>query len=754
MVTGKHKSRVVAMKSCFIRIRENVDSLGRALPDYPVELELDYPVGLKPEDRIKPGKISVAELATEPHVMADPAIWRGRHLGGNDDAAGGSTPNADFAKWLHGLIFGAGKDLAGDWDRIRECAADTGVRLVLDIEPLKLRRLRWEQIGSSPFYPGRHPKCSVVRCRLKKAAVLMRDSPVRILIAIGSRPGDAAVQAKSELQALIKALRGLPNAVRLLILIRPTRDGRVQDEERVRKRREVKSLTDHFKDFRPHIFHFIGHGSINPLNGQTYLLLYNPLTGNVPWTLDDMVTDLGANVPPFVFLNACHTVDADPQVATTEGDARQAAWSVSETFIDVVNCRAVLGMHGAVRGDTAGLFGAAFYQALIVEGKDIDDAVTEARIKVDQSRGVDAARVWDWTLPYLRRRVLPDQVLGLAANVRRFADLAATSSEYEVAKLLVDRDAERCGFLELVQPDSERVSPIVIVYGDKDVGKTDLLRSCLLATAIRGRPVKYVNLNGDSRHDGQSLLRVICDGQDDNRLIYKPLPNSAMASFYRVYNALIAGDDSGDPEVLKKHPDIAPWNRKGALERLSYDGGVQDQVEKLYGAFRNALEALPKCMREQLADELRPPGGEPDPRVLEDRRPCLIVLDQLCVETIHVDPFRNHFVAKLLEVLSGSKSADLVVALVVRKGDMKTLGLDKLKASRVAVNDLKITNFRTLAMRFFYMSTGSKPSSGSNARFRRWKRAVDFFRDGYDEDHLSDWKPIHLKMMWEVTFPN
>lgn len=140
--------------------------------------------------------------------------------------------------------------------------------------------------------------------------------------------------------------------------------------------------------------------------------------------------------------------------------------------------------------------------------------------------------------------------------------------------------------------------------------------------------------------------------------------------------------------------------------------------------------------------------------MLEDRRPCLIVLDQLCVETIHVDPFRNHFVAKLLEVLSGSKSADLVVALVVRKGDMKTLGLDKLKASRVAVNDLKITKFRTLAMRFFYMSTGSKPSSGSEARFRRWKRAVDFFRDGYDEDHLSEWKPIHLKMMWEVTFPN
>ncbi len=411
-------------------------------------------------------------------------------------------------------------------------------------------------------------------------------------------------------------------------------------------------------------------------------------------------------------------------------------------------------MHGAVRGDTAGLFGAAFYQALIVDGKDIDEAVTEARRKVDQSRGVDAARVWDWTLPYLRRRVLPNQVLGLAANVRRFADLAATSSEYEVAKLLVDRDAERCGFLDLVQPDIERVSPIVIVYGDKDVGKTDLLRSCLLATAIRGRPVKYVNLNGDSRHDGQSLLRVICDGQDDNRLIYKPLPNSAMASFYRVYNALIAGDDPGDPEVLRNHPDIAPWNRKGALERLSYDGGVQDQVEKLYGAFRNALEALPKCMREQLADELRPPGGEPDPRVLEDRRPCLIVLDQLCVETIHVDPFRNHFVAKLLEVLSGSKSADLVVALVVRKGDMKTLGLDKLKASRVAVNDLKITKFRTLAMRFFYMSTGSKPSSGSEARFRRWKRAVDFFRDGYDEDHLSEWKPIHLKMMWEVTFPN
>jgi hypothetical protein len=744
-VTGKDTSAVFAMNNCVIRIRKRVDGQGGAEPYYPVELRL--------ESRTTNGKISVAELANESVFATDPAIWRGRELGGQDDAAGGSTPNADFAKWLHGLFFGAGKDLAGDWDRIRECAADTGVRLVLDIEPLNLRRLRWEQIGISPFYPGRHPKCSVVRCSLKEAAVPMRDGPVRILIAIGSRAGDAAVQAKSELRALVKGLRGLPNAVRLLILIRPTRDGTV-DDERIGRRREVKSLTDHFADFRPHIFHFIGHGSINQLSGQSYLLLHNPKVGNVPWTLDDMVTDLGAHVPRLVFLNACHTVDADPHVTTAEGDVRHAAWSMSETFIDDLNCRAVVGMHGAVRGDTAGLFGAAFYQALIVDGKDIDEAVTAARIKVDQSRGVDRARVWDWTLPYLRRRVLPLQVLGLAGNVRRFADLASTSSEYKVAKLLVDRDAERGRFLELIQPDIERVSPIVIVYGDKDVGKTDLLRSCLLATAIRGRPVKYVNLNAGALLDDQSLLRYVCDGRNDNGLINKPLPDSAMASFYRVYNALIAGDDSGDPEVLKKHEGVAPWNRKNARERLSYDGGVQDQVEKLYGAFRKALEGLPECMRKQLADELPARGGEPDPRVLGDRRPCLIVLDQLCVDTIHVDPFRNHFVTKLLEALSLSNSADLVVVLVVRRSDMKTLGLDKLRAARVAVNDLGISNFRTLAMRFFYLSTGSKPSSASKEGFQRWKRVVDLAREGLHADHQSDWKPIQLRQMWEANFRN
>jgi hypothetical protein len=124
------------------------------------------------------------------------------------------------------------------------------------------------------------------------------------------------------------------------------------------------------------------------------------------------------------------------------------------------------------------------------------------------------------------------------------------------------------------------------------------------------------------------------------------------------------------------------------------------------------------------------------------------------VDTIHVDPFRNHFVTKLLEALSLSNSADLVVVLVVRRSDMKTLGLDKLRAARVAVNDLGITNFRTLAMRFFYLSTGSKPSSASKEGFQRWKRVVDLAREGLHADHQSDWKPIQLRQMWEANFRN
>lgn len=192
------------MKTAILKIGSDADGAS-GIRVYPVTFSID---GLESTD-----EIPVTEVAEkEKSLLLDPGSFRGRDLGGEDvlPAPNRNAPgtNAAFALWLHGLVFG--KKLASQWQTLEDSAA-AGFRLILDIVPKELSRLRWEQIGSSPVFPGRDPSCAVVRGKFDPGArVPLRDGPLRILVVVGSAKDDPNVLADQEVAALRTASRTAP----------------------------------------------------------------------------------------------------------------------------------------------------------------------------------------------------------------------------------------------------------------------------------------------------------------------------------------------------------------------------------------------------------------------------------------------------------------------------------------------------------------------------------------------------------------
>ena len=177
----------MAMKTIILTIKDKVPGPPEA-----------YPVALDVEGTVTSGSLLVAGLAEELRaLLVDPGRFQARELGGDDPAGGGPSPNDEFARWLHDFAFGG--DLKAAWNAV----VKAGFRLVLDIAPADLRRLRWEQLGASPIYPARLPNCSVVRGKFcADATAEFRDGPIKLLVVVGSAKNDENVLAEEEVAVL------------------------------------------------------------------------------------------------------------------------------------------------------------------------------------------------------------------------------------------------------------------------------------------------------------------------------------------------------------------------------------------------------------------------------------------------------------------------------------------------------------------------------------------------------------------------
>ena len=175
---------------------------------------------------------------------------------------------------------------------------------------------------------------------------------------------------------------------------------------------------------------------------------------------------------------------------------------MSDVFLDHIGTVGVLGMHSVVKGDSAGRLAATLYER-IVAGDDLDLALNQARIMIDQLQGIDLRRSWDWALPYLRVKVSPDQVLGKAPIVFRLDAEAGQVDEFRTSALFVGAVTERRHFLEMLQPDRAGKSNLIVVSGERGIGKTTLILRCLdwMAKARTSTQVRRSRLARAFRRD-------------------------------------------------------------------------------------------------------------------------------------------------------------------------------------------------------------------------------------------------------------
>ena len=150
---------------------------------------------------------------------------------------------------------------------------------------------------------------------------------------------DPAVQAEEEINSIEEALLKFDTPIELEILRLPTE----------------QELVDNMKRYKPHIFHFIGHGRKGAGVNNPVLAFEAGVSGPAwEWNEDMISVDLRDWKPRFAFVNACRT--------STE-EAATHSWGITEAFIKA-GVPAVIGMQADVLGAAAAKFPGEIYEAL------------------------------------------------------------------------------------------------------------------------------------------------------------------------------------------------------------------------------------------------------------------------------------------------------------------------------------------------------------------------------------------------------
>jgi len=348
-----------------------------------------------------------------------------------------------------------------------------GLRTILDVRDPDLQVLPWELMlrQNVPLFAS--PLNPVVRGPLDPAPTAQVSGLLlRVLVVIGSVPGDPAVKAEEEIQNLEDAARIFRREVDL----------------RIEYPHSLNDLSDMIRTFKPHVLHFTGHGGEVPRPGKAPIasLVFQDGAGGIwDWTAADVPATLAVGAPRLAFLNACRTgagVTTDPHMILN---------ALSTEFLKV-GTAGVVAMQADIAGAVAAEFAGATYAAL-ASGQPLDIALAEARYTVRQ-RSVAATR--DWCLPSLNvgvdvTQVLPPRLQMTAQQRRR---LEATPEFVEV-QAFVDRRQQRRSVDPMAVPDVEE--DILIIKGPPSTGKSAMLKWFLEGCAWCGHAVKYVDLRRD-----------------------------------------------------------------------------------------------------------------------------------------------------------------------------------------------------------------------------------------------------------------
>jgi len=272
---------------------------------------------------------------------------------------------------------------------------EVGLRVRLRFESPELGALPWEYVydPEEERFLAISPETPVVRYVPMRSATRPTavTPPLRVLVVI-SNPSDVepldVAQEKGIIEAALRE-RVDQGLVKLQLL----------------ERGVVAEMTQAMRDFKPHVFHFVGHGQFE--GNQAFVMLEDEDGYALPMgELSFREFFLGASGARVAVLNACQT-------ATTSSAQPLAGLAPRILQRDL---SAVVAMQYPMPDQAALIFSREFYRSLAL-GFPVDAAIAEARKGIFLEVGGDTQ---DWGIPVLFLRAqdgylfdiesLPDQI--------------------------------------------------------------------------------------------------------------------------------------------------------------------------------------------------------------------------------------------------------------------------------------------------------------------------------------------------------
>ena len=259
----------------------------------------------------------------------------------------------------------------------------TGVRLRLNFTDSRLMTIPWEFLYDPKRgeFLGLSGQTLLVRyTELPYPPTLGFRPPLKVLVAAPSPRDLSPLDAEQERRRMEAASKSLEEAGLIT--------SRWLDFAETKRPVSLEALHDALFTFRPHVLHFIGHGTFDEQRDEGALFFEGKETRQKEpvnsWRLAQLATS--SESLRLVFLNACKGAE------TSESEKLS---SVAASLVQK-GIPAVIGMQFMVTDEAAIEFSGKFYQRL-AEGAPVDTAVQEGRIHV----GVVKDNPLEWATPVL-----------------------------------------------------------------------------------------------------------------------------------------------------------------------------------------------------------------------------------------------------------------------------------------------------------------------------------------------------------------
>ena len=379
-------------------------------------------------------------------------------------------------------------------------------RTRLEVAP-DLADIAWE-LASSKERLFLDSKLPFFRKAIGLAASAVAPWPLDVLVILGSNEQDLrSIGGYKEESTIRGAFRPRNRTVDLHILHQPDRD----------------TIKSQIAGIRPHVLHFIGHGSEKGLE-------LSSSQGYVTWTDQAIRTDLNgaAFTPPLVYLNACRSTGREELDQNAFEALKPGQFApLAQAFLDK-GSRAVLAMQADIDGDSAAECAKAFYTSLL-NGSPVDAAVASARAAVDRLGQINEAGIRekrDAYLPVLLVSGSPDDVLPGLTDLCAVPAQAAIDDDSDLPRIvreLVNHDQCRRAALRAPVLDAPARN-LLVIHGAAETGKSWLLGWCIDGWLRRQRAVRYVPMSAHKQW--LDVLAAILNGQKSLGALAAPLPTA------------------------------------------------------------------------------------------------------------------------------------------------------------------------------------------------------------------------------------